>query len=475
MKYKSEREWQKDLLLKDGDYTSYKDIIVRINQYIPKRNILADLDKQKNIVNHTAKDIYETICNLGDGLISLGEEHSHIGILANNQYRYILADIAISAGVGVVTPIDKDAPKELLITLLNKAEINAVFVQDYLIEDIEAIKKDVKTLKNIYVMNKQVEGYKSFDDIVEIGKKAPKVWLNKELDLDSTSMILFTSGTTGANKAVMLTQRNLAANAMNCLDIIAATDEENTSMSVLPFHHATEINTHVMARIAAGRLTYINESMKEMMINMKIFKPTCVTIVPMIANMFYKTIWQNAKKAGMDKKLKMGIKICKLVKKLTGKDITHKLFADIFVNFGGNLREIVVGGAMLSPEVVSGLAELGILMCNGYGITECGPLISLNSKTIKDPYSVGVIAPTLQYKVENIDEDGYGELCVKGPSVAKGYYKDEKATKEAFDQDGYFHTGDMVRVDKHKVINMSENLAVECWHLWKFPYFYKSS
>ena len=174
----------------------------------------------------------------------------------------------------------------------------------------------------------------------------------------------------------------------------------------------------------------------------------------MIANMFYKTIWMKAKEAGKDALLKKGIKLVRLIRKF-GKDISHKLFPDVFAPFGGNLRQIVCGGAMLNPEVTKGMADLGIYISNGYGITECGPLISMNTETVKEPYSVGAAAPKLEVKLVDIDEDGVGELCVRGKSVSLGYYKDDVATKTVFDKDGWFHTGDLVTMNKKGRIFMS--------------------
>ena len=249
-----------------------------------------------------------------------------------------------------------------------------------------------------------------------------------------------------------MSQNNLAANTINCLDTIKADDDHtNTSMSILPMHHATEINTHILARIAAARLTYINDSMKKMMINIKIFKPYVITIVPMVANAFYNAIWTNAKKAGKEEKLKKGIKLCKLLRKF-GIDITHKLLKDVFAPFGGNLKQIVCGGAMLNPEVVKGFSDLGVLMVNGYGITECGPLISMNADTLNEPFSVGKACPGLEIKLADINEENIGELCVRGKSVSLGYYNDEEATKLVFDKDGFFHTGDLAKIDGQKRI-----------------------
>ena len=464
-KYKSEREVNKDFLLKDGDYKTTKEIFERIAKYIPEKNILAELDNNKNIVYHTASDLLSDVEAIGDGLIDLGLENKHIAIAAENSYLYVMCDLAIAGGVGVVTPIDKDAPDDLIETLLNKCEADAIIISAYLAEKFQKLQSSCKNLKTIITIDKKVEGLPFMQDIIQKGKElAPKKYYrNKKLDLNAPAKILFTSGTTGANKGVVLNQNNLSANTINCMDMIKGEmDENNTSMSVLPMHHATEINTHILARIASGRLTYICNSMKNMMTDIKIFKPRVITIVPMIANMFYKTIWANAKKAGKDKLLKKGIKLCKLMSKF-GVDLTHKLFKDVYAPFGGNLRQIVCGGASLNPEVVKGFRDLGVFIVNGYGITECGPLVSMNADTVKEVYSVGKAAPNLTIKLDNIDSDGVGELCVKGKSVSLGYYKDTLATAQVFDHEGYFHTGDLARISKKGLIYLSgrkKNLIV---------------
>ncbi len=453
-KYLTEREFHKDFLLKDGDYKSTKEVLERIAKYVPNNNIFAELDENKNIIYHTSLNVLNDVENLGDGLIAMGLENKHIAISAENSYLYVIADLCISGGVGVVTPIDKDAPEELLVTLLNKCDADAIICSKYVLNKINNIKDKGKRLKTIITIDEKVTDLPYIKEIMEYGKEDNNkgVYHNKELDLFAPAKLLFTSGTTGANKCVVLSQNNLAANTINCMNSIKVEKNiENTSMSILPMHHATEINTHLMGRIASGRLTYINDSMKNMMTNIKIFKPSVITVVPMIANAFYSNIWFNAKKAGKEEKLKKGIKLCKFLNKL-GIDISRKLLKDVYAPFGGNLRQIVVGGAVLNPEVVKGLSDLGIFIVNGYGITECGPLISMNADTLNEVYSVGKACPGLTVKLENINEDGVGELCVKGKSVSLGYYKDEESTNKAFDENGYFNTGDLARIDKNELI-----------------------
>ncbi len=446
--YKTERQMNKNRLLKDGDYENLRQIFERVATFMPETNILAELNDKKEIVYHNAKEMSETFFAIGEGLICNGFEGKHIAIVATNSYRYVLTDVAIASGVGVVTPIDRDANGELLATLLAKVDAEVAIVSSDVLEKIVNVQKNYKKLKKIIVIDKVIDGYLSLDKIIEDGKNVEKrVFANKKLKLNDPCEILLTSGTTGANKCVIMTQKNMTANVLNCMNTIKGTDKKNTSMSILPMHHATEINTHILPRIASGRLTYISSSMKDMMNNIKIFKPYVITVVPMIANAFYKNIWLNAKKAGKAEKLQKGIKLCNLLNKF-GIDITHKLFKDVFTPFGGNLCQIVCGGAPLNPEVVSGLKDLGIYIVNGFGITECGPLVSMNTETDKEVYSIGKPCNGLKIKIADADEDGVGELCVKGDSVSKAYYKDEKGTKEVHDSDGFFHTGDLVRMDK---------------------------
>ena len=447
MKLRTERQMQAKTLLKDGEYRSIRDMLQRINRIIPQKKILAGLDKDKQIYYYTASQLYEEVMCLGDGLIDLGLKGAHIAIFSENSCRYVLADITVSSGVGVVTPIDVNAPVNLVVTLLGKCDADAVLCGAGYIDRILEAQKECPRVKTLITLDREVEGYPFYDELVEKGRqmKDQSVYRGLVSEPDAPAKILFTSGTTGANKPVLLSNANLAANMMNCIDVIRAKGE-NTSMSVLPMHHATEINTHIMARIGCGRLTYINDNMRNMMVNIKIFKPDVITIVPMIATAFYKTIWAQAKKAGKDEKLRKGIKLCNLLRKF-GIDKTHDLFKDVYAPFGGNLNLIVCGGSMLNPVVIKGMNDLGIQIHNGYGITECGPLISMNADTLDEHLSVGPACPGLEVKIENPDEDGVGELCVRGKSVSHGYYKDPVATAAVFSEDGFFNTGDSARID----------------------------
>ena len=445
MKYKTEREFHKDFLLKEGDYRSIREMLGRINRMIPHKVLLAELDAGNNMVEYTAQNIYNEVMALGEGLVAEGLKGAHTAIVSENCCRYVIADISISSGVGVVVPVDVNSPDNLMATLLQKSDADAVLCGADLVELMVQMQQCCPRLKKIITLDRKVEGYTYYEEIVGKGKTLDGEYRNVELDLDAPAKILFTSGTTGANKGVVLTNANLAANMVNCMDSIM-TAGDTTSMSVLPMHHATEINTHIMTRIGSGRLTYVNGNMRNLMKNMKVFKPHLITVVPMIANAFYRNIQAGDKKAGKEEKLQKGLELSNMLRKI-GIDRTHKMFADLFVPFGGNLNMIVCGGSMLNPVVIKGMNDLGVRMENGYGITECGPLISINGDTLSEHLSVGKPCPGLQAKIASPVADGIGDLCVKGKSVFKEYYKDPEATAAVFDEEGFFNTGDSARIE----------------------------
>lgn len=455
-KFKVESKLLKNTLLKDSYYVSIKEVFQRVANYAPDARLLADLDENKNIVYHTAKDVLEDVENLGNGLIKEGFENKHIAICADNCYLYVIADMSIAGGVGVSAPIDKESPEKLLELLLNRCDADAVICSSHLLSKIESIKQACPRLKTIITIDKKVDGYKFIREIMEVGGKVKEnYYKNKPVDFDATCKIIFTSGTTGSNKGVELSQKNLTSNFNNFLDTIKTVEKEdkNTSYSTLPMHHSIEINTHIMPRIASARLTYINDSIKNLIPNMRIFKPHIIMVVPMIVNMIYKTIWNNIKKAGEEKKVKRQIKFNNFTRKF-GINRSKKLFKKWFEPFTENLQEIMCGGAPLNPEVVKGMNELGIFIVNGFGITECSPLVSANNETYKDYASIGTACPKVTVKIDQPDKFGIGELLVKGTNVAKGYYKDDTATKQAFDEEGFFHTGDYASIDKKKRINL---------------------
>ena len=447
MKYQTEIEMQRGTLLREGRYRSIRDMLDRLSRLKPDAPILQELNEKEEKVTWTARALKEEVMCLGEGLLAAGLQGAHIAIVSGNCCRYILADLCVSNGVGVVTPIDANAPADLLALLLNKCDATALFCDPVTLPKVRSVREACPSLKTLILLSGQAEYVLTYDELLEkgrsVGENGP--YHTKTLDPDAPAKILFTSGTTGINKGVVLTGANLTANMNNCQDVVEAWEDHNVSMSVLPMHHSAEINTHIMTRIGCGRLTCICPDVRRMMPSLKIFQPSTITVVPMIAQAFYKSIWAGARKNGKAEKLAKGIRLANLLRKF-GFEISHKLFPDVFAPFGGHLKMIICGGAMVNPVVVKGMADLGIRIENGYGITECGPLISMNADPRKEHLSVGKPCPNLETRIDQPDENGVGELCVRGRNVSSGYYKDPEATALVFDPDGWFHTGDMARI-----------------------------
>ena len=409
MKYQTEIEMQRGTLLREGRYRSIRDMLDRLSRLKPDAPILQELNEKEEKVTWTARALKEEVMCLGEGLLAAGLQGAHIAIVSGNCCRYILADLCVSNGVGVVTPIDANAPADLLALLLNKCDATALFCDPVTLPKVRSVRETCPSLKTLILLSGQAEDVLTYDELLEkgrsVGENGPYHTMTP--DPDAPAKILFTSGTTGINKGVVLTGANLTANMNNCQDVVEAWEDHNVSMSVLPMHHSAEINTHIMTRIGCG--------------------------------------WAGARKNGKAEKLAKGIRLANLLRKF-GFEISHKLFPEVFAPFGGHLKMIICGGAMVNPVVVKGMADLGIRIENGYGITECGPLISMNADPRKEHLSVGKPCPNLETRIDQPDENGVGELCVRGRNVSSGYYKDPEATALVFDPDGWFHTGDMARI-----------------------------
>lgn len=232
-------------------------------------------------------------------------------------------------------------------------------------------------------------------------------------------------------------------------------------LSVLPYHHTYEAVAGILVALHKHACICINDSLKNVLKNLQLFKPDYIYLVPAFTEVFYKNIWNNAVKAGKDKTLKKVIPISNHLRTI-GIDLRQKLFRSIHEAFGGNLKEIICGGAPIRPEVGKFFNDIGIALLNGYGITECSPLVSVNRMKFNDSSTVGVILPCCEVKLENINVEGDGEICVKGDIVMKGYYKDPKRTAKVL-KNGWFNTEDYGSMNKkgQLVINgRKKNLIV---------------
>ena len=256
-------------------------------------------------------------------------------------------------------------------------------------------------------------------------------------------MLVYTSGTTDKPKGVMLTEHNLASSVYYGLMVSTVYTK---CLSVLPYHHTYEAVSGLLVGLHKHVTICINDSLKNVLKNLQYYKPDYIYLVPAFSEVFYKNIWSNAKKNGKENGLKFLIKFSNALRKI-GIDKRKSLFKAIHEAFGGNLRKIVVGGAPLRTDIGKFFDDIGIDLINGYGITECSPLVSANMDDFNNPATVGVVLPCCQIKFENVNADGDGEICVKGDVVMLGYYKDRERTEKVL-KDGWFNTEDYGRFNE---------------------------
>lgn len=398
-------------------------------------------------VSITYKQFKEDIETLGTALYSFGLKGAyHIAILGENSYQWIVAAFAATNGSNVFVPIDKDMPADVIKDLMIKADCNAlIYSDDY--HDIVMQIKD--SLGDILIINikQRYSGILSFNDLIVRGKElialGDTAFINNKISNQALAAIFFTSGTTGINKGVMLTHRNIATNAIDSLKIM---DFGNKSILLLPLHHSFGFTSGVVLMLYLQSCICINHSLRYISQDLKKYQPTHLLLVPLFIEAFYKSVWDTAKKTGKAKLLRLMVSISKALLAI-GIDLRHKLFASVLDSFGGNLNMIVSGGAFLDFKYVKDFRAMGIFISNGYGITECSPVVSVNRNYHFRDGTIGRLLPSCEMKIDTDNGSDEGEILVRGDYTMLGYYKDEQATNEVF-KDGWFKTGDIGRIDK---------------------------
>ena len=417
-------------------------------QEVGDKNAFEYKEKDK-IVCVTYKEFLQDINELGTALTSIGMDSSHIAVIGENSYKWITIYLTVLKSRGVLVPIDRELSCNEIIKVLKHSDSEVLFYSEKYEKWIEKIKQEVPEIKFFINLNSNEHNQisLSYDKFKNVGKELLKKQYTEYLDIkpneDALKLLVYTSGTTGEPKGVMLTEHNLISVAYFGLQIA---DVEKRCLSILPYHHTYEAVAGILLQLHNHACICINDSIKNVLKNIQLFKPSCVYIVPAFAEVFYKNIWANAKKTGKDKLLKKMIPISNSLRKI-GIDLRPILFKSILNAFGGNLKEIICGGAPLRPEIGKFFNDIGITFLNGYGITECSPLVSVNRVRFKDSSTVGVVLPCCQIKLENVAEDGSGEVCVKGDIVMKGYYKDKEKTDRVL-KDGWFNTEDFGYLNK---------------------------
>lgn len=401
------------------------------------------------IVKITYKQYVDDINSLGTALASLNMHNKHVAIIGENSYKWLTVYLCMLQSTGVFVPIDRELTCLDVINVLKHSDSEVLFFSKKYAQYIPEIKKAIPNIK-YYIgldVKKDEDNILSYDLLKESGKKLldkkSTIYTDLKDDENNLKLLVYTSGTTGNPKGVMLTEHNLISVVYYGLQIA---DIGEKCLSVLPYHHTYEAVAGILVGLHKHSTICINDSLKNVLKNLQLYKPDYIYLVPAFTEVFYKSIWNNAQKTGKDKALKKMIPLSNALRK-TGIDLRKKFFKSIHEAFGGNLNQIVCGGAPIRPEIGKFFNDIGITLLNGYGITECSPLVSVNRANFNDSNTVGVILPCCEVKIENKTADGDGEIYVKGDIVMKGYYKEPEKTAKVL-KDGWFNTEDYGRINE---------------------------
>ncbi len=376
---------------------------------------------KKEEIKKTYNDFYNDV-TLMSNYLSSNYKNKHIALIGENSYNYLVLFFSIIISKNVAVLIDKDLSKEKIQELLKKSDSKVLFYsKDYC--DIDGLEKK----------------YKSYfiEDIENIIKTSKDLSFKDNKAKNECRVIFFTSGTTGANKGVMLSEKNILSDIYGASSLFKP---DGLVFSCLPFHHAFGLITSILKPFYYGVPVFLNHSLKYLTNELKSSAPNTMFVVPVFIENFYKQIWKNARLTKKDYMLKTMIKLSNSLLKV-GIDLRSYLFKSITKNFGGNLKYIICGGAFLDKKYVKWFRSIGIEILNGYGITECSPVLAVNRNEYYKDGSVGQVVRGATIKIEN------NEILVKGDIVMLGYYKDEQATKEVMKK-GYFNTGDFGYLDE---------------------------
>ncbi|MBE6233618.1 MAG: long-chain fatty acid--CoA ligase [Bacteroidales bacterium] len=396
---------------------------------------------------------------LGTALIADGLREEKIAIVGENSYGWCCSFFAVMAIGSVTVPVDKELPVEDIDGIITATGCKAVMFGKTSESKLKEMLssgglRSVERLISIpssCSIGEDVLGGRSLSTIAEMQERGAKLYesgdnsyYDYKIDVNKVASIVFTSGTTGKGKGVMLSQANIGLDmtlGMYNFDITRKT------LHVLPPHHTFGSTVNYVGHLAQGCEVYISSGIKHVSDEIREQQPTHLILVPAFLEVMNRKIWTTARKTGKEGLLKVMMKVSNVLRKI-GIDLRKKLFASVLSAFGGKLELVICGGAKLDEDIINTFDALGITILNGYGITECSPLISANRNRYRKPGSVGTPILACRVRIDNPDENGEGEICVKGPNVMLGYYNNPEATAEVFDKDGFFHTGDYGKLDE---------------------------
>ena len=387
---------------------------------------------------------------------SLELSGKRIAVIGDTSPQWLATYVGALAAGAVIIPMDKELAVTEIEKFLSMVEANAIVYSKNFNEKLLPTMESHPSLKYFIPVEapanaEELPKVLPFDQLLDKGEAALSngYEIKPAANLEEMCEMLFTSGTTGTSKCVMLSQKNIFSAVSSAFKTVPFTPDD-VLVSVLPVHHTYELMC-LLAAMTLGMTVCINDSLRHVLRNFKMFKPTGLVLVPLFLNTMHKKIWSEAEKSGRDKTLRKGMKISRALMRV-GIDVRRKIFKTVIDSFGGNLTKIICGGAKLNPELVQFFDNMGIGIFEGFGITECSPLVAVTPYYARKPGSIGPAVPCCTMRIDpngDVTPEGYvmGEIQVKGDNVMLGYYNNPEANADVFTEDGWFKTGDVGYLD----------------------------
>lgn len=427
---------------KTEEVTNFKDMLYRSGDIYRSRTAFKVKDENGNIKKVTYEEFKNDVVYVGTCLLEKGFENKRIAVIGKNSYKWCVSYLAASI-VGIVVPLDKELHTDDIINFMNVSQTACILGDKKILDNISDNIEKVENPDTEFIVFENnfdktlnegkaayLDGYKKFDDIT--------------IDPDELRILLFTSGTTGSAKGVCLSQRNICSNILSIYGIVKVR-RSDLFFSILPLHHTYECTIGFLLPIYSGASIAHCEGLRYIAKNMQEFHPSVILCVPLLLENVHKNIVKNMNKTLPDKYKKENNEnpyydLPFIIKKIVRNKVKNTL--------GGRLRVFIVGAAAANPEIVADFRALHLNTLQGYGLTECSPLVAGNTDFFQKDDSCGLPIPNVEYKIENPNDEGVGEIIVKGPNVMLGYYEDEEKTKQTI-IDGWFHTGDLGKIDEN--------------------------
>lgn len=379
-------------------------------------------------------------------------------VIGENSPEWIIAYNGIMLTGACTVPVDPNIPPSEIESITATTEAKVVFCSKVYLNLFRTLKEKYSHIEKIVLLETKSDGKEpTFEEFIKSGNEEKDAF-DSNFSPEDPIVIIFTSGTTGKPKGVVLTQKNFTAIALHGIPRMKA-DAEDTMCAVLPLHHVFGSAACIAAALCSGMDVVVVPYVKGPLI-LEALKDKGVTILPAVPKMislFYESILHNVKKKGpMVNSVFAGLKtVSATTGDVFGPGFRRSLFSSVHKGFGGKLRLIISGGAALNKKYWNGFRLMGFNILEGYGLTETyGPITVCPAE---DPRlgAVGPALPENEIKILAPDENGVGEVLLRGSCIFKGYYKDDELTKDVFDDDGWFHTGDLGRLDKDNYLIIS--------------------